>query len=780
MTAQMISRPAPDTHQHQVSSPSLLSSLLVWCFVFLLAAWAISELKAPNAVPASAPQNEFSAERALTHVRAIARVPHPIGSHAGAEAREYLVAQLSALGMSPQVVMATGIYNGSGALIAGNTHDVVARLPGTANSGAIVLMAHYDSVPSGPGAADDAAGVAAVLEAVRALKTGPSLKNDLIVLITDGEEAGLLGAEAYAASHPEIKDSGLIMNFEARGNRGPSLLFETSKNNGALINEVAKAAPYPTGSSLFYALYKLLPNDTDFSVFRPAGTPGLNFAFGGHLEAYHSWLDTPDNLDTASLQHHGSYALALARHFGQMDLTKVKQQTGDNVFFDWLGSNLLTYSERWVMIGEGIATILLILVIVLSVRRTEVQMGSLLLAVFVCLVVFLIIPATMSAAGWLLLRLLGSRLLFGDTPANSFLLIGLTLLGATMGCAVLGKLRRRFNLQELSLAGLVVVCILSWTIALLLPAGSYLLFWPLLLSTIGLLMRGLINAASPHAQMLLTLPGTVIAILLFAPVAYLLYVFLSLNVLSLAAVGLLLGLFFCACLPLIGVAAPQSSWRAIILPLIGAAICLGVGIVQSHPSALHPRRDTLLYSLNADDHTAIWASYDDALDAFTTQVFGGKTATRKPMPDFLAGSQRPVLSGPAPAVDLPPPISEIKADEQNGETHNIRINVRSQRDAHLILVRFDPSVKPISVKISGRNMNPRPNSTGLTLLLQGMDAQGADLELALKAPASISFWISDYSVGLPTTQRRGSELIAAQGSDETLVVRKYTLGKPAK
>ena len=293
-------------------------------------------------------------------------------------------------------------------------------------------------------------------------------------------------------------------------------------------------------------------------------------------------------------------------------------------------------------------------------------------------------------------------------------------------------------------------------------------------------MRGLINAASSRAQLLSTLPGTVIAVLLFAPVAYLLYTFLTLNLLSVAAAGLLLGVFFCACLPLINVAAPQRPWRAVVLPLIGAGICIGVGIVQSHRSALHPRRDTLLYSLNADNHIPVWISYDDTLDAFTSRVFGNQTATRKPMPDFLAGSQRPVLSGPAPAVDLPPPISEIKTDDQSGDTHTIRMNVRSQRDAHLILIRFDPSVQPVSVKISGRNLTPRPNSTGLTLLLHGMDAQGADLELALKAPSGISFWISDYSVGLPTTQRRGSDVIAAQGSDETLVVRKYTLGKPAQ
>ncbi len=766
--------------KQEASSLSLLSAL-AWCFISLLAAVAIVEIKPPDTIPATAPQDEFSAERALSHVRAIAAVAHPIGSNADAVAREYLVAQLSAFGMNPQVATAIGIHNGFRVLIAGNTHDVIARLPGSANSRAVMLMAHYDSVPTGPGAADDAAGVAAILEAVRALRAGPPLKNDLIVLLTDGEEAGLLGGEAFVASHPWMKDVGLVMNFEARGNRGPSLLFETSANNASLINEVANAAPYPTGSSLFYALYKLLPNDTDFSEFRTEGTPGLNFAFGGHLEAYHSWLDRADNLDTASLQHQGSYALALTRQFGQMDLNKLKQQTGDDVFFDWLGYNLIAYSQRWVLIGEAVATLLLVLTVALSVWRTQVKMGRLLWALSLCLVVVITIPVTMTAAAWLLLHLLGGRMLLGDTSANSFLLVGLTVMGAAIGCTVVARLRRRFNLQELSLAGLLVVCALSWAVALLLPAGSYLLFWPLLFTAIGLSVLGLLKAKSLRAQVFATLAGAVITILLFAPIAYLLYIFLTLNLVSVAAVGLLLGLFFIICTPLINLAAPQPLWRKVVLILLGSAgVFLGVGIVQSHSSAQHPRQDTLLYSLNADDNTAVWISYDNALDSYTAHFFPEGTSRNRPIPAFLTGSQRQVLVSPAPVVDLHPPISEIKADEQAGNLHKIRLNVRSQRDANYIVVRLDPSANLIALKISGRTMTLHSKSGSSPIFLYGMGTQGADLELTLNTPHSVSFWISDSSVGLPTTQRRASDIIAAQDSDETLVWRIYTLGGPAK
>lgn len=773
----MSSQSAPGVQQ-EAASPSFLPALGAWCLILLLAALAIFELKAPDALPATSPQSDFSAERALVHIRAMTGAPHPIGSNANAAAREHLVAQLSTLGMETQVATAIGVSDRYAALIAGNTHDVIARLPGTANSGAIMLMAHYDSVPSGPGAADDASGVGAILETVRALKTGPPLKNDLIVLITDGEESGLLGAEAFVASNPWMKDIGLVMNFEARGNHGASLLFETSVNNAALINQVARGAPYPVGSSLFYALYKLLPNDTDFTVFRPAGTAGLNFAFGGHLEAYHTGLDTADNLDLKSLQHHGSYALALVRQFDQMDLSKLRQRTGDDVFFDWFGSSLIVYSERWVVIGEVVATILLVAVIVLSRRRAGVRLGKLVQAMVFCLVLMLIIPAVMTAAAWLLFLLLRGRMLVGDTPANSFLLVGLNVLGAVIGSAILAKLRKHFDLQDLSLAGLVVVCILSWIVAVLLPAGSYLLFWPLLLTTAGLLLLELAGIRSPRARLLGTMVGALATILIFAPIAYLLYIFLTLNVVSVAAIGLLMGLVFIICIPLMNVAIPQRPWRTILLPLfVGAAVCLGIGITQSHSSAQHPHEDSLLYSLNSDDHVAVWISVDGALDAYTAQFFAGTTPNRHPIPNFLTGSQRQVLSVQAPVADLPPPISEVQADEQEGNLHRIRMNVRSQRDAYLMVIRFDPSVKLVSVNVSGRNLSPRPDSSD-PILLYGMGTQGADLELKVKAPSGVAFWISDYSVGVPTTQRRNAEFIAAPGSDQTLVVRKYALMSP--
>jgi len=146
--------------------------------------------------------------------------------------------------------------------------NIVARVVGTDSTGAVLVASHYDSVPAAPGAADAGSGVAAVLEAMRAFKTGQPPRNDLILLFTDAEELGLLGARAFVEQHAWAKDVRMALNFEARGTRGPAWMFETSAGNGAVVAEWASLVPKPAGSSLTYEVYKRLPNDTDFTEFK--------------------------------------------------------------------------------------------------------------------------------------------------------------------------------------------------------------------------------------------------------------------------------------------------------------------------------------------------------------------------------------------------------------------------------------------------------------------------------------------------------------------------------
>lgn len=763
----------------KIRSGSLLLSLVTWIVIILLIAAAVGALKPPNPLAATASASEFSAERAMAHVGVIANTPHPMGSDANNAVKEYLIAQLSGLGLNPQVFPAIGVYQGARNIIVGDTRDVIGRLPGTSSSGAVVLMAHYDSVYRAAGAADDGAGVAAILEAVRALRNGPPLKNDLIVLFTDGEEPGMLGAEAFASFHPWMKDVGLVLNFEARGNSGVSLLFETGINNRSVIEEVAKAAPYPTASSLFYALYKLLPNDTDFTIFRQHRTPGLNFAFGEDLEAYHSRLDTVDNLSAASLQHQGSYALSLARRFGRTNLTQLGALAGDDIFFDWFGAEMIVYRQSWVVPGEIVATILLMLAILLSVRKEELRMKRVLRALLATLGILLFAPAVLSAAGWLVLRLLAGHLIMGDSPANSWLLAGLALVGGSAGVLSLAVLRKRVPVQELSFAALIMTCALSWVVALALPAGSYLLFWPFFVVTLGFVAIAVLDIGSKaNALSLAGVPGTAVAVLLFAPIVYLLYIFLTLQVITIAAMGVLIGLFFFLCAPLLNVALPREKSHYVVLLLLGGAvICIVTGVKQSHSSAQYPRQDNIVYSLNSDRHAAAWLSYDHSLDSWTSRFISDIHQHPQPMPDYLAGSQRPVLSAPASVLELAPPVAEVKANEIVDNVRRIKMSVRSQRAANRIDLGFDKGTRPIAIKIAGRELVPVQNSQGLTISLFGPFLSGADVELTFASQSAVAFWLMDRSYGLPEAGAhvRPQNLMASDGSDQTMVCRKYQL-----
>ena len=188
----------------------------------------------PGGVRADAPEGRFSSERAFAHVEEIARAPHPVGSKEHERVREYLVAELTALGLDPRVTRSGPLAN------------VSVLLPGTGGSGGetgtLLLVAHYDTKPAAPGAGDNGAAVAAILETLRALGPGPNLENDLLVLFTDGEEIALLGARAFVASDPRARDVDFVLNFEARGSSGRSLLFQTSRPNRRLISAYRAAA----------------------------------------------------------------------------------------------------------------------------------------------------------------------------------------------------------------------------------------------------------------------------------------------------------------------------------------------------------------------------------------------------------------------------------------------------------------------------------------------------------------------------------------------------------
>lgn len=348
--------------------PLLLLSIVI-------AAWsAWSAQKTPPAQPASIATTEFSAARAMQHLGWIAAEPHPTGSAAAAKVRDQLVHHLQQAGLqvSVQRGQAAAEYGkGDGRGVrAANVENVVAVLPGRDRSlPAVLLMAHYDTVPHSPGAADDGLGVAVMLEISRALQ-GDVRQRDVVFLFTDAEEAGLLGARAFFASHPLSSRIGTVINLEARGSSGRAVLFETGPGNAALLSTFAKLAPQPLGNSLTGFVYRYMPNGTDFTVPAQKGIPGLNFAIIGSQIDYHAATASVANLDPGSVQHMGAQVLPLVRQLASS--ATLPTTTHDAIYSDLPGGWMISVPtwSGWCVLAFGL------LVIVVVARRATFNHGG--------------------------------------------------------------------------------------------------------------------------------------------------------------------------------------------------------------------------------------------------------------------------------------------------------------------------------------------------------------------------------------------------------------------
>jgi hypothetical protein len=437
---------------------------------------------AVNPQDAGAPANEFSATRAMAHVSEIAREPHPMGTAANGRVRSYLVAELEALGLELdlQTVSAPNVF-GSGEPV--DVVNVIAWIPGTANTKAVVLLAHYDTVPDTPGANDNSAAVAALLETARALQSGPPLANDIVFLFSDAEEpsgpSGHFGARAFASVPGLVDDLGLIVNFEANGGSGASMLVQTSGPRSWLVNEYTSAAADPVVFSFLTEITELIGEvGTDFDVFKDAGVPGLHFAYLRGSPIYHTQADDVDSVGAGSLQHHGANAVAVARRFGDMDLAE-EFPSGDAVFFT-IRPFVVQYPAAWalwlaVAAAGGFG---------LAVRGSRQRIASVIRSGGVSLLAPLV-GAVAGTVAWMVIAAVRS------TPgvAESYLYLAV-LLG--VGVFVARWLEDRIGHSNTSTRrlGRVSVWVALALLTGLTSAGfSYLFVWPAIAAVVGLMWR---------------------------------------------------------------------------------------------------------------------------------------------------------------------------------------------------------------------------------------------------------------------------------------------------
>ena len=298
-----------------------------------------------------APLSEFSTKRALSIVKEISKKPHFVGSKNHEVIANYLQKELQDLGLETSVQEGFTMTE-KGTLV--KSKNIVAKIKGSKKNKALLLLSHYDSAPHSysKGASDDASGIATILESIRAfLHNKTPHKNDIIILFTDAEELGLNGAALFVTEHKLAKEVGLVLNFEARGSSGPSyMLMETNDGNAKMVDAFQDGnLSYPVSNSLMYSIYKMLPNDTDLTVFREEGKiQGFNFAFTDSHFNYHTAQDKYENLDPKTLAHQGSYLFPLLNYFSNADLTGFNS-TDNKVYFN-VPFQFVSYPFSWIFI----------------------------------------------------------------------------------------------------------------------------------------------------------------------------------------------------------------------------------------------------------------------------------------------------------------------------------------------------------------------------------------------------------------------------------------------
>lgn len=709
----------------------------------LALAWGTTTLPAP--APRSAPANVFSAERAMDDVRAIAVRPHPIGSAEIEQTRAYLMTRMQALGLDPQMRTQTAITTHphfKDLALAGRVRNIVGELKGRdPKLPAVMVMAHYDTVPHSPGAGDDTSGVAVALETARALKASGGLQRSVIFLMTDGEEAGLLGASAFFHDDPLRGRIGLVINLEARGDNGRSQMFQTSPNSRGLIEVYRDVVQSPSADSLTATLYKRMPNDTDLTIPLMKGYAGLNFAFAGNQMAYHTPVSTPESLSVGSLQHMGNQVLPTVRAFAQAGT--LPKNLDEMVYADLLGLTFVSYPSwfGWLLALVAVGTAFGALGLGIARRRIgwgEAMRGAggllaLLLGIATALLVELRLAsfllkdvaspyALIAQFGWLLaaagliaggtgvlllraaadgkrraaaLWLLGAGLLCGVLGSFSLVAMAVGLVAALLAFVSFG---RPAGLAGFFAGAVALVALFTVALQIALPNGAHALVWPLLpLAAVSALLVLAPERASRTSALAGIAVAAALLIGLMATQSYGFFVLLGPMLpmivtpfVALAALGLA-PLFW---------SLRGSAWTGAAVLAAGVLLCVFTGIHGRTPTSATPELVQAFYLTDIDKRASYWAS--TKLDPFgwTKSVLeqDGGTAKRQPIEPLF---KDPLLAAHGRQSAFVRPMLDLSMAGE-GAARRINLRVANANGGRYLQIFMKPLADMAGLTLEGR------------------------------------------------------------------------------
>ena len=754
--------------------------------------------RTPAPVPETAPPTTFSVDRAMKHVRAIAQRPHPSGSTEHARVREYLVTTLRALGLEPQIQETTGV--GTHNTVAARVSNVLARVPGRSAGGpAVLLVGHYDGVPVAPAAGDDGAAVAALLETLRALRAAPPLAHDVIALFSDGEEAGLTGAAAFVREHPWAHNVAVVLNFEGRGTRGPSMMFETGAGDLDAV-QILRRVPGSVGNSLSTTVYRrLTPNDSDLSELFVLGQPALNFGFADGLERYHTPEDDVAHLDAGSVQHHGQQALALARAFGDGPLPRPR--IGDAIFFTLPGLGIVLYPERFAM-PLAIAASALVLAGCMRLRRRQPRwMRDVSLGVTGTVVTTVLGAATAFGVSTALERVLGRAPTVGSSLARGLYSSAIAMVALSVAAACWTMVRRWASTAGAQTGALLVWALVMMIVTWALPGASFLFVWPLLAATAAAIVA--LSIEDMRAVRLIGWAATVAAAAVLVPIVHVMAVVISdMGVAGATLIGFVVPFSAWLLAPQLDALTARRRWAAPVAALAAALVLVvaGVTIAERDPTRLQP--SILAYALDADTSNAwlttlVRLDFHPARPEFAARGSWGAAAlgpsarlvvpraqTEPGAPQewltrAIAGESRTMAAAARPLAVGAPDL-KIISDQSADGARRLELRVLPAPGTYSIRLRAIDGVV-LSAAVDGRAIDTsryRTPSPQWTLGYVTPSSDGFDLALRVPNGRPLALEVIARSLGLPEAVQaaiptRPQGIVPIASGDQTVVHRRF-------
>jgi hypothetical protein len=737
----------------------------------LLLAGTLAAYRTPAPLGLDAAPTVFSAARAREILKELVGdgVPHPMGSAADAKVRDLIVKRLTALGYTTE--LQTGLScNEFGAC--GTPTNIVATRGESSGKDAVMLAAHYDSVPAGPGASDDGVGVANLLEIARVLSVTPLPKHPIVLLVTDGEEGGLLGASLFTREHPLAKRIWAAVNMDTRGVSGPSLMFETGTANAWLMRLYGRSTLEPITNSLCYVIYKTLPNNTDFTIFKAASYQGFNLAFIGDVAYYHTPLDSFENASPTTMQHQG--ANALSGLLALANATDISPPTADSLFFDVLARTVIVWPIGSVLPAALAALALLAAAAILLIRKGHLSYGQAAYG-FLGALANVLLGGALAIAVLALLRILG-RLPPIQGPswiAHPLAMhVGFSALTLLTTTAIAAWFARRAGFWGFWFGASMLAALLSLATALVIPAAGYVVLLAALAAVLGVVPSAwaLMKSRRPSqgaADFAVLFPG-LIALSLLLPLLLLLYPALGAPAWPIGTVTLCVTAAFL--LPLLGNATRPGRQR---LTWIAAATTFGaicITVLLPTYSKSWPQRVNIEYWADADSGRAHWYTQTASLHLPSAM---DETLKFDPVPRArFQGFPLKGFYAQAPAVKLAAPeLSQISANLGTGDPGRLELLLRSARGAPKAFVIFPGSANIHEIEIATPSGPLRAKlqtlRNGSTVVLAPGIAE-AGLRFWIRAPAvPMTAQVFDESYELPGELPDGKKLQQARPKNAT-------------